>query len=80
MSYLGDLNWNIEPHFEGKFDNHLISQGIHDLYDHAKWSFPDILKINHLETELEITHWHLENISPSAVIWHTAHLSLQKKF
>jgi len=63
MIYLNkEQNWNIEPHFEGKFDNHFISQAIHDLYDHTHWSFPDMLRINHLWTELQIVHQHFENV------------------
>ena len=53
-------NWNIEPHFAGKFADHFISAAIHDLYDHTCWSFPDILRINHLWTELRIVHQNIQ--------------------
>ena len=56
MAYLDELNWNIEPHFEGKFFEHFISQAIHDLYDHMYWSFFDILKINQLCTEMRVVY------------------------
>jgi hypothetical protein len=55
-------NWSDDPVFNGKFDGHFISQSIHDLYDHTYWSFPDILKINHLWAELRVVHQHFEDI------------------
>jgi hypothetical protein len=57
-----EQNWSDEPQFKGKFDGHFISQGIHDLYDHSCWSFPDILKINHLWAEVRVVHQHFEDI------------------
>jgi len=54
-----EQNWNIDPRFEGKFDEYFISQAIHDLYDHSVLSFPDILKINRLQAELQVTHQHI---------------------
>jgi hypothetical protein len=55
-------NWNNDPCFKGKFAKHFISQGIHELYDHTNWSFPDILKINHLCTEIKIIQQNFEDI------------------
>ena len=57
-----DQNWNTEPLFEGHFDGHFISQAIHDLYDHTHLSFPDILKINRLWGELQVTHQHFTEL------------------
>jgi hypothetical protein len=51
-------NWNIEHWFKGQFDEHFISQGIHDLYDHTNWSFHDILKINYLDARLMVDYQH----------------------
>jgi len=49
-----EQNWNID--FKGRFDEHFISQAIHDLYDHSCWSFPDILRINRLWAELKVDY------------------------
>jgi hypothetical protein len=51
-------NWNTDHWFKGQFDNHFISQGIHDLYDHTNWSFHDILKINYLGADLVVRYQH----------------------
>ena len=53
-----EQNWNNEHYFEGKFNEHFISQAMHDLYSHSCLSFPDILKINRIWAELQITHQH----------------------
>lgn len=55
-----EQNWNHD--FGGKFDNHFISQAIHELYDHSRLSFPDILKINRLWAELEVRHQHFQDL------------------
>ena len=55
-------NWNIEHWFEGKFNEHFISQAMHDLYSHSCLSFPDILKINRLWAELQIKHQHIVEV------------------
>jgi len=57
-----DLNWNIDRHLKGQFDEHYISYAIHILHDHTCWSLPDILKINHLWSELKIWHQNFEDI------------------
>jgi hypothetical protein len=63
MIYLNkEMNWSDEPRFKGKFDGYFIFQAIHELYDHTYLSFPDILKINRLWAELEVTHQHFEGI------------------
>jgi hypothetical protein len=51
-------NWNTDHWFKVLFDKDFISQSIHDLYDHTKWSFQDILKINHLDLILNVEHNH----------------------
>jgi hypothetical protein len=63
MIYLNiEQNWSNDSIFGGKFDGQFISQAIHDLYDHTCWSIPDILKINHLWTELRVVHQNFEYI------------------
>ena len=58
-----EQNWNHEYwYFKGKFDNHFISQAIHDLYDHTFLSLPDILKINSLWVELQIQQQHFQDL------------------
>ena len=57
-----DLNWNIDGLLRGKFDDHHISYAIHELHDHTCWSFPDILKINHLWSELRVRFQNFENV------------------
>jgi hypothetical protein len=51
-----EQNWNTDHWFKGQFDEHFISQGIHDLYDHTNWSFHDILKINYLEATVMVEY------------------------
>jgi hypothetical protein len=58
-----DVNWNIFAPFKEKFSEHFISYAIHDLYDHTYLSLPDILRINQLWTELEITLQNFEDIN-----------------
>jgi hypothetical protein len=53
-----EQNWNFEHRFEGKFDNHFISQAIHDLYDHTYLSYCDMLKINSLWADLSVDYQH----------------------
>lgn len=53
-----EQNWNKDHRFEEKFNDHFISQAIHDLYDHTCWSFPDILRINNLWVELKVDYQH----------------------
>ena len=53
-----EQNWSHDRCFDGKFNEHFISQAIHDLYDHTCLSFPDILKINNLCPRLPIEHQH----------------------
>jgi hypothetical protein len=36
-------NWNTDHWFKGLFEEHFISQAIHDLYDYTDWGFSDIL-------------------------------------
>jgi len=63
MLYLNkEQNWNIDACFKGKFNEHFISQAIHDLYDHTNWSFYDILRINYLWTDLKIIQQNFETI------------------
>ncbi|GHT03772.1 hypothetical protein AGMMS49525_09400 [Bacteroidia bacterium] len=57
-----EQNWNTDHRFKGNFDEHFISQGIHDLYDHTNWSFHDMLKINHLEANVAVVYQHFEEI------------------
>jgi hypothetical protein len=57
-----EQNWNDDPWFKGLFDEHFISQAIHDLYDHTEWAFQDILKINYLDSRLIVEYEHEENI------------------
>ena len=57
-----ECNWNVDSLFKGKFNEHFISQAIHDLYDHTNLSFPDILRINHLWAELRIEHQHFVEV------------------
>jgi len=57
-----EQNCSTEPRFDGKFNEHFISQAIHDLYDHTCLSFPDILKINRLWAELRITNQHFVEV------------------
>jgi hypothetical protein len=54
-----EQNWNTDPWFKGEFDEHFISQGIHDLYDHTEWSFQDILKINYLDVSVNVDYEHI---------------------
>jgi len=56
------LNWSDSPVFEGKFNECFISQAMHELYDHSYWSFPDILKINHLQTVFDVVCKNYEKI------------------
>jgi hypothetical protein len=51
-----EQNWNRDISPKGKFDGYFISQAIHDLYHHTCWSFPDILRINSLWTELHVDY------------------------
>jgi hypothetical protein len=55
-----DLNWNHDtPQLQGHFDEHYISYGIHELFDHIKGlSCSDILKINRLTAEYRVTCQH----------------------
>ncbi|MDR0829931.1 MAG: hypothetical protein LBN95_07460 [Prevotellaceae bacterium] len=53
-----EQNWNTDHWFKGQFDEHFISQAIHDLYDHTDWSFPDILQINYLDVNLNVNYEH----------------------
>jgi hypothetical protein len=53
-----EQNWNTDHWFKGQFDEHFISQAIHDLYDHTDWSFQDILKINYLDVNLNVNYEH----------------------
>jgi hypothetical protein len=57
-----ETNWNdVTLHLMGHFDEHYISYGIHDLFDHIyEWSCSDILKINTLWVEYKVTCRHLE--------------------
>jgi len=55
-------NWNTHPQFDDKFNEHYISQAIHDLYDHTCWSFPDILRINRLWVELKVDYQNIVEI------------------
>jgi hypothetical protein len=57
-----EQNWNCDHRFKGNFDEHFISQGIHDLYDHTNWSFQDMLKINHLDAKVTVVYQHFEDI------------------
>ncbi|GHV11534.1 hypothetical protein FACS1894162_7070 [Bacteroidia bacterium] len=57
-----EQNWNIDHWFKGQFDEHFISQAIHDLYDHTNWSFQDILKINYLWANVTVDYQHFEEI------------------
>jgi hypothetical protein len=51
-------NWNTDHWFKGQFDDHFISQGIHDLYNHTHWSFHDILQINYLKANVIVEYLH----------------------
>ena len=63
MIYLNkEMNWCKDWHFKGNFEGHFISQAIHDLYSHTFWSFPDILKINHLEMKWQVVQYHNEDV------------------
>jgi hypothetical protein len=63
MIYLDkEQNWNFDLSSKGKFSEYFISQGIHELYSHTCWSFPDILRINRLNTELKIILDNDENV------------------
>ena len=57
-----ELNCNIDPCFQGIFDNEFISHAIHDLYDHTCLSFHDMLKINRLWAELQVVHQHFVEV------------------
>jgi hypothetical protein len=59
-----DLNWNIAtPQLQGHFEEHYISYGIHELFDHTKsWSNSDILKINTLMAEYRVIYQHFTEI------------------
>ena len=57
-------NLNHNRKFEEKFNDHFISQAIHDLYDHTYLSFSDILKINELLAELHIEYKHSRSVEP----------------
>lgn len=58
-----EQNWNTDHRFKGMFDNHYISQAIHNIYDHATgWSFPDILRINYLWSEVYVRYQHFTRI------------------
>jgi Leucine-rich repeat (LRR) protein len=50
------LSWNIECFGEIELRDHYICYAIHVLYSHNEWANEDILKINNIETEVEITH------------------------
>jgi hypothetical protein len=58
-----EQNWNIDHWFRGLFDDHYISQAIHNIYDHATgWSFPDILRINNLWAEVHVQYQYFTEI------------------
>jgi hypothetical protein len=48
-------NWNIE-HFGGKFDNAHICYAIHWMLHTNVWSCSDIMSIDHIWVDVEITH------------------------
>jgi hypothetical protein len=50
-------NWN-EEDLRGEFDEHYISYGIYKLYKQTEWSFHDILKINYLDTSVNVDYQH----------------------
>ena len=56
------LNWNNSRLFGGNFDDHYICYAIHELCDHTFWSFSDILKINHLWSEVKVLFQNFEDV------------------
>ncbi|MDR1847637.1 MAG: hypothetical protein LBR17_05920 [Bacteroidales bacterium] len=54
-----EQNWNTDPWLKGQFDEHFISQGIHDLYEHTEWILRDILEINYLDVSLDVIYEHI---------------------
>jgi hypothetical protein len=56
------FNWNIE-YFGDTFKDNYICYEIHELLDTHRWSFCDIIKINEICADVEVTHQHyIENI------------------
>lgn len=54
-----DLNYNQAIGFRGKFDDCFLSRALYELDEIAVgWSFPDMLKINHLWAELKVDYQH----------------------
>jgi len=51
-------NWNDDEYFGslGCFKEHYISYAIHELLDTGIWSYQDILKINMISVDLDVTH------------------------
>ena len=56
-----DLSWNIES-LKGISDDHYICYAIHELCDHTCWSIPDVLRINHLWSEVRVRYQNLEDV------------------
>ena len=49
------MNWNIE-YFNGVFDNDYICYAIHVILDTGVWSFADVLAIERIWADVEVTH------------------------
>ena len=55
------INWNLE-YFNGEFDNDYICYAIHYMLDALVWSFPDILSIEGIWVDVEVTHQYYARI------------------
>ena len=55
------LSWNIES-LEGISDDHYICYAIHELCDHTCWSIYDVLRINHLWSEVRVQYQNFEDV------------------
>jgi hypothetical protein len=53
-----DLSWNIEGFGDLDLAEHYICYAMHILYSHHEWANEDIMKIKHIEVEVEITDGH----------------------
>jgi hypothetical protein len=53
-----DLSWNIEGFGDIDLQDQYICYAIHILYSHNEWANEDILRINNIYSEVQVTHQH----------------------
>jgi hypothetical protein len=53
-----DLSWNIEGFGDIDLADHYICYAMHILYSHHEWANEDIMNLNNIEVEVEITETH----------------------